>query len=169
MDYASACSCLCRTNGCIVDTYMSACKREVLEHSLAQPPLFALSTPPSNVRTGRRFWLRIAYTLCGDTLLAKKKQIAKLIKIRKLDGIEDQSARLNSRWIFRPYGNWDMGMGQLRLERWGIYHLMLGGRGLRSVGHLWHLSLNGHGMHWEKMLVVMIFTSRWIKVENVAT
>lgn len=27
----------------------------------------------------------------------KKKKIAKLIKIRKLDGIEDQSARLNSR------------------------------------------------------------------------
>ena len=55
--------------------------------------------------------------------------------------------------------NWDMGMGYLWLNGWGIYHLMGGAFMAYWVGHLWlngwgichlmegHLSLNGWGTY----------------------
>ena len=39
--------------------------------------------------------------------------------------------------------NWDMGMGYLWLNGWGIYHLMGGAFMAYWVGHLW---LNGWGI-----------------------
>ena len=35
--------------------------------------------------------------------------------------------------------NWDMGMGYLWLNGWGIYHLMCGAFMAYWVGHLYHL------------------------------
>ena len=49
--------------------------------------------------------------------------------------------------------NWDMGMGYLWLNGWGIYYLMGGAFMAYWVGHLYHLmdgafiSLNGWGIY----------------------